>query len=334
MSSPPYWIWLPGIILMFSFVPLYFPDGRLLSPRWRAVAWLAAIVAVIETGFAAIRPGSDEGIPNPLGIESLEGSPAFDLVFEAIAAPLWLAVGALSVASLVVRYRRSHGKERQQIKWVAYAAVFLVTYTLADQVLLQDNISFIADVVLFLIVFEGLWVAVAVAILRYRLYDVDVVINRTLVYGSLTVSLALVYLGSVVVLQAIFRALIGQESQLAVVASTLAIAALFNPLRRRIQEFIDRRFYRGRYDAAKTLDTFSARLRDETDLGTLSEDFLGVVRQTMQPAGASLWLRPTPKGVDPGERRLERVGPVQTVAGLQKRAAADIQSGEVRDSGG
>jgi hypothetical protein len=334
MSSPPYWIWLPGIILMFSFVPLYFPDGRLLSPRWRAVAWLAVIVAVIETGFAAIRPGSDEGIPNPLGIESLEGSPAFDLVFEAIAAPLWLAVGALSVASLVVRYRRSHGKERQQIKWVAYAAVFLVTYTLADQVLLQDDISFIADVVLFLIVFEGLWVAVAVAILRYRLYDVDVVINRTLVYGSLTVSLALVYLGSVVVLQAIFRALIGQESQLAVVASTLAIAALFNPLRRRIQQFIDRRFYRGRYDAAKTLDNFSARLRDETDLGTLSEDLLGVVRQTMQPAGASLWLRPTPKGVDPGERRLERVGSVQIVAGRQKQAAADIQSSDVRDAGG
>jgi hypothetical protein len=334
MSSPPYWIWLPGIILMFSFVPLYFPDGRLLSPRWRAVAWLAVIVAVIETGFAAIRPGSDEGIPNPLGIESLEGSPAFDLVFEAIAAPLWLAVGALSVASLVVRYRRSHGKERQQIKWVAYAAVFLVTYTLADQVLLQDDISFIADVVLFLIVFEGLWVAVAVAILRYRLYDVDVVINRTLVYGSLTVSLALVYLGSVVVLQAIFRALTGQESQLAVVASTLAIAALFNPLRRRIQQFIDRRFYRGRYDAAKTLDNFSARLRDETDLGTLSEDLLGVVRQTMQPAGASLWLRPTPKGVDPGERRLERVGSVQIVAGRQKQAAADIQSSDVRDAGG
>jgi hypothetical protein len=334
MSSPPYWIWLPGIILMFSFVPLYFPDGRLLSPRWRAVAWLAVIVAVIETGFAAIRPGSDEGIPNPLGIESLEGSPAFDLVFEAIAAPLWLAVGALSVASLVVRYRRSHGKERQQIKWVAYAAVFLVTYTLADQVLLQDDISFIADVVLFLIVFEGLWVAVAVAILRYRLYDVDVVINRTLVYGSLTVSLALVYLGSVVVLQAIFRALTGQESQLAVVASTLAIAALFNPLRRRIQQFIDRRFYRGRYDAAKTLDNFSARLRDETDLGTLSEDLLGVVRQTMQPAGASLWLRPTPKGVDPGERRLERVGSVQIVAGRQKQAVADIQSSDVRDAGG
>jgi hypothetical protein len=205
------------------------------------------------------------------------------LVAEATAA---LAVGALSVASLVVRYRRSRGQERQQIKWVAYAAVFLV-------------------------VFEGLWVAVAVAILRYRLYDVDVVINRTLVYGSLTVSLALVYFGSIVVLQALFHVLTGQESQLAMVASTLAIAALFNPLRRRIQQFVDRRFYRGRYDAAKTLETFSARLRDETGLGTLSEDLVGVVRQTLQPAHVSLWLWPAPKSGEPGERRRARLGSAQ-----------------------
>jgi hypothetical protein len=135
-----------------------------------------------------------------------------------------------------------------------------------------------------------------------------VVINRTLVYGSLTVSLALVYFGSIVVLQALFRALTGQESQLAIVASTLAIAALFNPLRRRIQQFIDRRFYRGRYDAAKTLETFSARLREGTDLGALSEDLVGVVRQTMQPAHVSLWLRPATESGESGERRVARVG--------------------------
>jgi hypothetical protein len=137
---------------------------------------------------------------------------------------------------------------------------------------------------------------------------VDVVINRTLVYGSLTVSLALVYFGSIVVLQALFRALTGQESQLAIVASTLAIAALFNPLRRRIQQFIDRRFYRGRYDAAKTLETFSARLREGTDLGALSEDLVGVVRQTMQPAHVSLWLRPATESGESGERRVARFG--------------------------
>jgi hypothetical protein len=201
-------------------------------------------------------------------------------------------VGILSAMSLVVRFRRSRGEERQQIKWVVYAVVLLIFYTLIDQILLEDRIPFIADIILFLVFFEGLWVTIAVAILRYRLYDIDVVINRTLVYATLTAALVLIYLGGVVLLQYVFRALTGQESQLAIVASTLAIAALFGPLRRRVQAFIDRRFYRGKYDAAKTLEAFSARLRDETDLGTLRKELVGVVRGTMQPTHASLWLRP------------------------------------------
>jgi hypothetical protein len=134
-------------------------------------------------------------------------------------------------------------------------------------------------------------VAVGIAVLRYRLYEIDLIINRALVYGTLTATLVALYFGGIVVLQRVFVALTGQQSTLAVVASTLLIAALFNPLRRRIQRFIDRRFYRRKYDARKTLESFSARLRDETDLGALNEELVGVVRETMQPAHVSVWLR-------------------------------------------
>ena len=196
-----------------------------------------------------------------------------------------------SVLSLVMRYRHSRGEERQQLKWFAYAAA-LIGAIIAGHLLFLDALLSEALVnLLDTLTVTGLYVAVGIAILRYRLFDIDILINRTLVYGSLTVMLVLVYVGSVVGLQYLFRALTGQESQLAIVASTLAIAALFNPLRRRVQSVVDRLFYRRKYDAAKTLQAYSAKLRDETDLAALNGELLTVVRNTMQPVHVSVWLR-------------------------------------------
>jgi hypothetical protein len=184
--------------------------------------------------------------------------------------------------------------ERQQLRWLAGAAVLVGVYIAGGLIgldrLLGEGVWNLINAASN----AGLYAAVGVAILRYRLYEIDIIINRALVYGSLTAMLVALYLGAVVTMQAVFRALTGQEQQpqLAVVVSTLAIAALFNPLRRRFQGFVDRRFYRRKYDAAKTLEAFSAQLRDETDLNALSDDLVGVVRETMQPAHVSLWLRP------------------------------------------
>jgi uncharacterized membrane protein YhdT len=197
--------------------------------------------------------------------------------------------------------------EHQQIKWFAYAVAanaiaVVVAYVipgLIETPLWFERVGFALNN----IVIPAIPIAIGIAILRYRLYDIDLLINRTLVYGSLTLMLALVYFGGVTATQAVFTALTGQERlpQLVVVASTLVIAALFNPLRRRIQFFIDRRFYRRKYDARKTLETFSSQLRNETDLEALGDDLVGVVMETMQPAHVSLWLRPetTQKGKQP-----------------------------------
>jgi hypothetical protein len=207
-----------------------------------------------------------------------------------------------------LRYRHSGGEVREQIKWIALAGflVGLLAFLSIVLGLLIVPEEFMRgsggilplwlQVLLFVMIlsFTGVPVAIGFAVLKYRLYDIDLLINRTLVYGSLTVSLAVVYFGGVTATQGIFRALTRQEEQpqLAVVISTLVIAALFNPLRRRIQAFIDRRFYRRKYDARKTLEAFSARLRDETDLDSLNNELVGVVRETMQPAHVALWLRP------------------------------------------
>jgi hypothetical protein len=203
-----------------------------------------------------------------------------------------------AAASVVVRLRHSRGIERRQLEWFAYATTLffgsaMLTGIVSDVGGLTwlDRVSFILSIVGLVY----LPIAVGIAILRYRLYDIDIIINRTLVYGSLTATLVLVYFGGVATTQALFRALTGeqQQPQLAIVASALAIAALFNPLRRRIQSFIDRRFYRSKYDARKTLEAFSARLRDETDLEALNTELVSVVRETMQPVHVSLWLLPS-----------------------------------------
>jgi hypothetical protein len=269
---------------------LLFPHGRLLSPRWRPVAWLAAAVTIAGSALLAIVPWEllDPGVTaqNPFSMEGLRSlgiAPPVPILLVGIPTML------LSVASLILRFRRSQGEERQQLKWFVCAGVLIV-----GALCVPLFVPGAASTVLQLLVMPSLPVAAGIAILRYRLYDIDVVINRTLVYGSLTAALALTYFGGVATMQTIFRALTGQEQQpqLAIVVSTLVIAALFNPLRRRIQGFIDRRFYRSKYDAAKILEAFSTRLRDETDLDALSDDLVGVVGETMQPAHISLWLRP------------------------------------------
>jgi uncharacterized membrane protein YedE/YeeE len=205
------------------------------------------------------------------------------------------SLALVSAASLVVRLRRTSGIRHQQLKWVVAAGALAATGAISNRVLNPLLDSAWISWVTFVLMIAGLTsipIAMGIAIFKYHLYNIDRIINRTLVYGLLTASLALVYVGSVASLQTILRALAGHESQLAVVASTLAIAALFNPLRSRVQGFVDRRFYRRKYDAAKTLEAFSTKLQDETDLAALSDDLIGMVRETMQPTHVSLWLHP------------------------------------------
>jgi hypothetical protein len=291
--------WVASVIVL-PFLFLLFPDGLPPSRRWRFVAWAVAGTGALVLVLAPLHPDLP-GLPfeNPFGV----GGPVGDVIVVVTEAGLYVIFAAivLSALSLVVRYRRAGGVERRQIKWFALAAVVFSIPILLDIIGVQGRLPNVWSHLLENATFAFLYVAVGVAILRYRLYDIDVIINRTLVYGSLTALLAALYFGGIAVLQRVFVGLTGQKSTLAVVASTLVIAALFNPLRRRIQTFIDRRFYRSKYDARKTLEAFSTKLRNETDLDTLSDDLVGVVRETMQPAHVSLWLRPDtpPKGEQP-----------------------------------
>jgi hypothetical protein len=283
------WLWVPGLGLLV-FLCLLFPSGRLPSPRWRPFAWFSVLLVVAGTIMAAFSPGPGVGlsIRNPFGMESL---PDLNEQLQA----LMFALIFVAAASLVTRLHHARGVERQQIKWVAYAGALgggasLPTYTVFEAVDLRW--LYMVGYLPALVGILGFPTAVGIAITRYRLYDIDILINRTLVYVTLTATLIALYFVGIVVLQRVFLALTGQQSTLAVVASTLLIAAQFNPLRRRIQSFIDRRFYRRKYDARKTLEIFSAQLRDEADLEALSDDLVWMVRETMQPAHVSLWLCP------------------------------------------
>jgi hypothetical protein len=285
------WSWTLLLVVPTTFLLLLFPDGRLPSPRWRPVAWLAGLGIIGFVAGYALEAGPLGDFPqhvNPYGVDT----PA--VVIATLVANLVVGGSMVAAAiSLIVRARHAGRVERQQIKWLAYGgAVVVGTIFVSGVISVWSETLSIAAISLGLL---GLPVFTGVAIVRHRLYDIDVLVNRTLVYGSLTATLALIYFGGVVGLQYVFRALTGQGSTLAVVASTLAIAALFTPLRRRVQGFVDRRFYRRKYDAAKTLAAFSTRLRDETDLDALSNDLVGVVSTTMQPAHVSLWLRPDPE---------------------------------------
>jgi uncharacterized membrane protein SirB2 len=282
------WLWILLVYVPMSFLLLLFPDGRLPSRRWRPVAWGVALGTAGGVVGYALRAGPLVDFPhiaNPYGVDG----PVVGVV--GVAGSI-VAAGSMvaSAVSLIIRLRRAGSVERQQIKWLAYGGAVMVGILGAGGLITLWSVP--ASIVVMSVSLLGLPVFTGIAIVRYRLYDIDLLINRTLVYGALTAMLVLVYLGGVVLLQYLFRTLAGEESQLAIVASTLAIAALFEPLRRRVQVFIDRRFYRRKYDARKTLEAFSTKLRDETDLDALNDDLVGVVRDTMQPAYASLWLRP------------------------------------------
>jgi hypothetical protein len=291
-------LWVLPIGLMGNYLILLFPDGHLPSPRWRPLAWISAGALVVSTIGILFSPGSlaDAGLPgetNPVGVESLEA--VLDSLQVAIVLiPITIVASAVA---LIGRYRRSRAEERVQLKWLTAAGATVACLYL---VAMAGSLTYMFDSgpdpvwgrildEVALVSFGLIPVAIGAAILKHNLYDIDLIINRTLVYGGLTALLAATYFGIVVLLQGVIPA--AGDSDLTIAGSTLAVAALFRPLRARVQGFIDRRFYRRKVDAQRTLESFSSRLRDDVDLDHLSADLLGVVRDTMQPEHASLWLR-------------------------------------------
>jgi hypothetical protein len=287
------WTYAPALATLAIFLPLYFPTGRLLSPRWRPVVWFGIGFLVFAVVGNALWPGPD---PPLLGLGPVvnpvvylpQATPLFEL-FRNLAGLCSLAGIAGAIAALVVRFRRSRGIERQQLKWFAYSAALAPLPGFAYE--FAPSIFGLLSTLIFPLV----PISVGIAILRYRLYEIDRIINRTLVYGLLTVVLGLCYAAGSLVF--VLVAGVGSDPPNWLVAgATLAAAAIFRPARRRIQAAVDRRFNRRKYNAAQTIHTFSTRLRDQVDLDTLATELLAVVDQTMEPTRASLWLRPSAYG--------------------------------------
>jgi len=284
-------VWPINWVLFLVFLPLLFPNGHLLTRRWRIVGWLAAVLAFLSmlAGWLSLANVElfGKGIPADFW-SSLSDN------FNLLVLPLTIA----ALVSLVLRFIRAKERQRQQIKWLTYGTAIMAVLIIGSILILNDPNSPIYTLI-FDFAIMLLPLSIGISILRNQLYDIDRLINRTLVYGILTILLALVYFGLVFGLQALVHLFTGQISQspIVVVASTLAIFVLFQPLRHRIQRIIDRRFYRSKYDAAKIIANFSSTLREEVDLNTLSEHLVAVVQETMQPAHVSLWLR------KPGQER-------------------------------
>jgi hypothetical protein len=308
----PSWLTTPASYSALAALLLLFPNGRLLSPRWRPVAWMvAAWIVGVAVGNFAFPPESYLRVEAPVRLNQAAGR-----ILKLIGDLGWL-LGTLAIpaaaASLVVRFRRARGVERQQLKWLAYAAALLALGVLGLGMvggLIQlgwvrpssaQPMATISGAVAILGL-TSVPITAGMAILRYRLYDIDRLINRTLVYGLLSALLGGLYAGTVLILGQLFGGIGSDPPSWVVAGATLAVAALFQPARRRIQQAVDRRFNRRRYDAARTVEAFSTRLRDEVDLDTLSVELLAVVDQTMQPTAASLWLRPSAQ-TPPGEGR-------------------------------
>ena len=286
------WSSLPSPALI-GLAFLLFPDGHLLSRRWRPVAWFCVLAVLPAVAHYALAPGPiDEfrSLNNPFG---MEGAAFLQDINPDVFITMSL-VGA--VVAVVARLRRSAGVERQQLKWFAWSACLMAGFLPVAAIAAtlagagdDGTADYVAGFV-FAVLLCGLPVSAGIAILRYRLYDIDLVINRTLVYGGLTILLAAAYLGSVLLLQLLLNP-VTKQSDLAIAGSTLAAAAMFRPLRSRVQSVVDRRFYRARYDASRTLENYAVRLRDELDLEALGNDLRLVVHETIQPAHVSLWLR-------------------------------------------
>ena len=287
------WLWVPALGLFGTLLLLRLPDGRLISQRWRHYSRFCTVVLVVVTLSAAVELDTVGGIPgskNPV-LPYLEWARVLEPLF--ILFPLSF-IGA--IACLVMRYRRSNDEVRHQIQWIAFGGLSFVGSFVVVGIVLElggiETSSFEGQVLtnITLIGYSLVPISIGFSVLKYRLYDIDVIVNRALVYGLLTTTLGLAYLLTVALLQQVFTSVTG-TSDLSIAISTLTVAALFGPLRARLQTFIDRRFYRGKYDATQTVEAFSARLRDEVDIDSLTKDLLRVVQESMQPRSVSLWLR-------------------------------------------